>query len=130
MSILNVFQKEEKAEEPKTATPKERRIAKDNAPRAGSNAPVSVLKKPHVSEKAYRLNASNANQYVFLVDVTATKPAVRSAIEKRYQVHVERVTTLRRAGKLKHVGSRFAGRGPKQKKAVVMLRKGEKIDLA
>jgi len=89
-----------------------------------------ILLKPILTEK---LTAQEAplNRYGFLVDRTANKIQIKNAVEEMYGVTVDSVNTMRYAGKSK---SRFtkagviAGRGNHLKKAMITLRKGEKID--
>ena len=52
-----------------------------------------VIKHPHITEKAMdKMDFENTLQ--FIVDLDANKPAVREAIEDRYDVTVESVNTL------------------------------------
>jgi large subunit ribosomal protein L23 len=65
---------------------------------------------------------------VFKVARTATKPQIKEAVEKLFEVKVEAVNTLVRKGKVK----RFRGRIGEQsdvKKAIVTLAEGHKIDV-
>ncbi|MBI2608259.1 MAG: 50S ribosomal protein L23 [Deltaproteobacteria bacterium] len=86
-----------------------------------------VLKKPLVSEKNTLLS-QNLNQYVFEVDGGANKIEIKHAVQKRFGVEVEGVRTLMQRGKMKVLG-RSMGKRPNFKKAVVTLKKGQKIDL-
>ncbi len=85
-----------------------------------------ILRTPHVSEKAARL--ADRGTYVFDVPVTAEKSAVRRAIEELYRVDVVSVHTIRQDGKNVRRG-RIAGRRRSWKKAMVTLKKGQRIDL-
>ncbi len=81
---------------------------------------------PVITEKA--TIASEANQFVFKVRREATKPEIKAAIEKLFDVKVTAVNTLVRKGKTKI----FRGRRGKQqdiKKAVVTLADGHRIDV-
>ncbi|MFH0913223.1 MAG: 50S ribosomal protein L23 [Candidatus Omnitrophota bacterium] len=69
------------------------------------------------------------NQYLFLVDKTANKIQIKSAVEEIYKVKVKAVNTLISCGKLKKVRYQL-GRTPDFKKAIVTLRKGQKITTA
>lgn len=87
---------------------------------------LKVLEGPHISEKAALLNQQN--QYVFRVSRDATKLEVRKAVEKLFEVEVEKVQLLNTPGKSK--GFRMiAGRRPGWKKAYVRLAEGQSIDL-
>jgi large subunit ribosomal protein L23 len=81
---------------------------------------------PRISEKAAVL--ASAGKYVFDVPVTANKSEIRKAVEALYGVKVAEVNTLRGIGKRVRRG-RIAGRRNRWKKAVVLLHKGQKIDL-
>ncbi len=81
-----------------------------------------------ISEKSYAL-ANAQNKYTFLVKDTATKIDVIKAVEKQYKVKVENVNTTVRVGKIKRDWIKFKKfRRPDSKKAVVQLKKGDKID--
>jgi large subunit ribosomal protein L23 len=85
-----------------------------------------VIVSPVVTEKA--TSASEHNQVVFKVRKDATKPQIKSAVEKIFGVKVKSVNTLIRMGKIK----RFKGTVGQQsdvKKAVVTLIEGETIDI-
>ena len=85
-----------------------------------------TILSPLITEKA--TNASEHNQVIFRVPLTATKREVKAAIEGLFNVKVEAVNTIRVMGKLKRVRGR-PGRRSDYKKAVVTLREGERIDL-
>ena len=85
-----------------------------------------LIVSPVISEKA--TIASESNQFVFKVRREATKPQIKAAIEKLFDVKVTAVNTLVRKGKNKV----FRGvRGQQQdvKKAVVTLADGHRIDV-
>ncbi len=69
-----------------------------------------------------------SNQYVFWVTSDATKPLVKDEIEKSYGVHVESVNILRKQAKPKH-WMNILGRGKLMKKAMVVIRKGETLNV-
>ena len=68
-------------------------------------------------------------KYLFAVDVRATKPQLRKAVEEIFKVKVERVNTAIISGKPRRVGYRWGYR-PSWKKAVVTLAEGSKIEVA
>jgi len=79
-----------------------------------------------VTEKATRLNETS--QVTFKVTLDATKPEIKAAVEKLFNVKVEAVNTILMKGKTK----RFRGReGVRSdwKKAMVKLQAGQTIDL-
>ncbi len=85
-----------------------------------------VILSPVVTEKA--TNNSAHNQVTFRVLASATKPLIKTAVEKIFDVKVKAVNTLNRKGKTK----RFRGRPGQRsdvKLAVVTLAEGSKIDI-
>jgi large subunit ribosomal protein L23 len=85
-----------------------------------------LIVTPVITEKA--TIAVDNNQFVFKVRRDATKPQIKAAIEKLFDVKVTAVNTLLRKGKSKV----FRGtRGKQQdvKKAVVTLADGYRIDV-
>lgn len=87
----------------------------------------SIIKKPLLTEKGLILRDTE-NKYSFVVAKTANKHEIAEAIETLFNVHVTKITTCALKGKLHRMG-RFAGKRPDYKKAVVTLKKGEKIDV-
>jgi large subunit ribosomal protein L23 len=86
-----------------------------------------VILSPVITEKA--TFASEQNKVVFRVAKTATKPQIKDAVEKLFDVKVTAVNTLVRKGKVK----RFKGRIGVQsdvKRAVVTLAEGHSIDVS
>jgi len=85
-----------------------------------------VIVAPVITEKATVL--TEQNKVVFKVAKAATKPQIKQAVEKLFDVKVESVNTLVRKGKTK----RFRGTLGQQsdvKKAVVTLAEGHTIDV-
>jgi len=82
--------------------------------------------KPHISEKSFTLSAMG--KYVFLVSKDANKVTVKDAIEKLFKVNVTKVNMICIPGKLKRSKSGI-GKRKDVVKAVVTLKKGERIDL-
>ena len=85
-----------------------------------------VILSPVITEKATAL--SEHNKVVFKVAPGATKPQIKEAVEKLFDVKVKSVNTLVRKGKVK----RFKGTVGKQsdvKKAIVTLAEGHSIDV-
>ncbi len=85
-----------------------------------------VIVSPVITEKSTM--ASESNQVVFNVAKTATKPAIKAAVEKLFGVKVMAVNTLVRKGKLKRFRG-MLGRQSDVKKAVVTLAEGQSIDV-
>ena len=85
-----------------------------------------VIVAPVITEKA--MTASERNQFVFKVRRDATKPQIKDAIEKLFDVKVTAVNTLLRKGKTK-VFRGTRGRQQDVKKAIVTLADGHRIDV-
>jgi large subunit ribosomal protein L23 len=81
---------------------------------------------PVITEKA--TIASESNQFVFKVARNATKPQIKAAIEKLFDVKVTAVNTLLRKGKAKAFRG-VRGRQQDMKKAIVTLADGYRIDV-
>ena len=89
--------------------------------------PTDVIKGPLITEKLDKAREKN-RQYSFLVDRAATKHDVGNAVEQLFKVTVEDVRTAIVRGKVKRIG-RSTGKRPNYKKAMVVLKEGDKIDL-
>ena len=85
-----------------------------------------IIVAPVITEKA--TVASEANQFVFKVRRDATKPQIKAAIEKLFDVKVTAVNTLLRKGKTQTFRG-VRGRQQDVKKAVVTLADGYRIDV-
>ncbi|SHG74240.1 LSU ribosomal protein L23P [Thermosyntropha lipolytica DSM 11003] len=88
--------------------------------------PRDIIIKPVVTEKSMELLADN--KYTFIVDKKANKTEIKNAVEKIFNVRVEKVRTMNVKGKTKRMG-RFEGKTPDRKKAIVTLKPGHKIRL-
>jgi len=95
----------------------------------------NIILKPLLTEKMTYL-AEAERKYAFKVDMAANKLQIKDAVEKRFNVHVEKVAVMRQNGKSKTLTVRSGGRvirtnGTRAnwKKALVTLREGERIDL-
>lgn len=87
-----------------------------------------VLLGPVISEKS-AVVADKGNQVVFKVVKTATKPEIKAAVEKLFNVNVQDVRVLNVKGKTKR--TRFGlGQRSDWKKAYVRLEQGQEIDFA
>ncbi len=84
-----------------------------------------VIVSPVITEKATM--ASEQNKVVFKVARTATKPQIKAAVEKLFNVKVKSVNTLIRLGKFKTFKGKL-GQQSDTKKAVVTLVEGSSID--
>jgi large subunit ribosomal protein L23 len=85
-----------------------------------------VIVSPVITEKA--TTASEHNKIVFKVSRTATKPQIKEAVEKLFDVKVKSVNTLVRKGKIKLFRGR-PGQRSDVKSAIVTLVEGHSIDV-
>ncbi|MCD7918351.1 MAG: 50S ribosomal protein L23 [Clostridiales bacterium] len=83
-----------------------------------------IIRKPVVTEAS--MMATSDRQYTFVVDKRANKTEIASAIEKIFDVKVEKVNTMNYDGKKKRMGNGPMGRRPAYKKAVVKLTEDSK----
>lgn len=85
-----------------------------------------VLRRPLVTEKGSILQTQG--KYLFEVANTASKPQVKQAVEKAFDVTVTRVNVVTVPGKMRRLG-RGLFKTPSWKKAIVTLKSGDKIEL-
>jgi large subunit ribosomal protein L23 len=85
-----------------------------------------VIIAPVITEKATM--ASEHNKVMFKVARTATKPQIKEAVEKLFDVKVKSVNTLIREGKVKAFKGRI-GQQSDVKRAIVTLEEGHRIDV-
>ena len=85
-----------------------------------------VILSPVITEKATM--ASEHNKVTFKVAPNATKPQIKEAVEKLFDVKVRSVNTLTRKGK-KRVFRNIRGQRSDAKRAIVTLEEGHKIDV-
>ena len=85
-----------------------------------------VILSPVITEKATML--SEHNKVVFEVAKTATKPQIKAAVEKLFDVKVKSVNTLIRKGKTRSFRG-VRGQLSDVKKAIVTLVEGHRIDV-
>ena len=85
-----------------------------------------VLLHPVVTEKTTYLEGDN--QYCFEVSPRTNKIEIKKAIEGTFGVHVESVRIVNSQGKQVRYG-RMAGSRKNRKKAIVTVKKGERIEI-
>jgi len=85
-----------------------------------------IILSPVITEKSTLV--SDANQVMFNVARTATKPDIKSAVEMLFNVKVKAVNTLVRKGKKKTFRGRTALLSD-AKRAIVTLEEGHSIDV-
>lgn len=89
---------------------------------------MSLITRPVISEKS--LAEAAKGRYTFIVDRKANKTEIKKAIEKIFSVNVRKVDTSITKGST----SKMKKKGKTQKKfsikkALVVLTKGQKIDI-
>lgn len=90
-----------------------------------------VLIKPLVTEKSNQVTEKQG-KYVFLVEKSSTKSAIKAAVEDYFNVTVTAVNTSITPGKVKTKMTKkgfVAGRKPSTKKAYITLKEGNTIDI-
>lgn len=88
----------------------------------------NVIVNPIITEKA--MKASEKGRYTFLVDKSASKTNIKFAVSGLFKVNVVSVRTSILKGRKKRAGARRIDTiQPFLKKAVVRLKKGEKIGM-
>ena len=85
-----------------------------------------VLISPVITEKA--TYASERNQVLFKVALGATKPQIKEAVEKLFDVKVKSINTHIRKGKVKAFRGSLGTQSP-VKHAIVTLEEGHRIDV-
>jgi large subunit ribosomal protein L23 len=85
-----------------------------------------VIISPVITEKA--TIASERNQVMFKVAVHSTKPQIKEAVEKLFDVKVKSVNTQLRKGKVKAFKG-TVGEQVQVKRAIVTLEEGHRIDV-
>jgi len=85
-----------------------------------------IIVAPVITEKA--TVASEQNKVLFKVAAKATKPQIKEAIEKLFDVKVKSVNTLVRKGKSKVFRGHFGSQSD-TKRAIVTLEEGQRIDV-
>ena len=86
-----------------------------------------IIRYPVVTEKSTL--GSQYGQVTFVVDLYATKPEIKVAVETLFDRKVRAVNTLRQKGKLKRFRGRL-GRRSDFKKAIVTFEDGGDIDVS
>lgn len=87
----------------------------------------NVIIGPVITDKAYELN-TKFKKLVLWVHPFANKPLVKEAFKKLFNVEVENVRIIVRAGKLRKVGRKVV-QGSSKKKAIVTLAEGYSLNL-
>ncbi len=131
MAFLDVFkkkkEKEKKPVEKSYQKKKEKaKIEPARAKRSLSARQVRMIKFPHITEKSSEL--AEENKYVFRVEDWANKSEIKKAIERIYGVGIIGVAVINIPPKERRLG-RYTGWKKGFKKAVVQVKKGQKIEI-
>jgi len=86
---------------------------------------AKILHRPILTEKAVEKQADNL--YTFEVDKKVNKIEVAKAIKEKYRVTPKKVNIINIKGKITRYG-RSIGRTKNWKKAIVFLKKGDKLE--
>jgi large subunit ribosomal protein L23 len=87
----------------------------------------AIIQKPVITEKATDETA-HRNAYTFRVPLDANKIEIRQAVEKLFEVKVEKVNTLRAPRKWRRRG-RAIGQTQAWKRAMVVLAEDQVIEV-
>lgn len=139
MAIIDIFKKKEEekkvqktVKKEKTVRPSVKKVEKTGVLEKGGKRTSKydfsgkILKAPYITEKSTDLAAKDF--YVFEVWPKANKKEVEKAVESIFQVDVITVKMVNIPGKEKIVG-RTKGKTPGKRKALVRVKKGQKIEL-
>ena len=88
---------------------------------------LDTIISPNVTEKSTSL--SEYNKIVFKVHKGASKNSIKKSVEKIFKVNVIKINTINLKGKNKVVRGQKVNK-PGYKKAIVTLKKGQRIDLS
>ena len=94
--------------------------------KVSQNRAYDLIRSPVITEKATM--GSEYNQVTFRVPLDASKPEIKAAVEKLFEVEVRAVNTIRQRGKVKRFKGR-PGKRPDYKEAIVSLAEGHMIDV-
>ena len=88
---------------------------------------TNIIIKPLITEKTTHRQTTR-NEYTFQVTPNATKPEIRKAVEKLYEVKVLDVRTINRKGKPRRTRYKMTHTST-TKRAIVVLEENSKIEL-
>jgi len=91
-------------------------------------SPFEIIKSARLTEKG-SIQSDRYNQYTVVADRRANKWQIRHAVEELFKVSVVGIQTMNVRGKARRQRTHQAGRSPHWKKAIVQLKKGDKIVL-
>jgi large subunit ribosomal protein L23 len=85
-----------------------------------------IIRTVRLTEKGTR-QGEKFNQYTVMADPRANKLQIRAAVQDLFKVKVVKVNTLNVRGKFRRQRTKQAGQSPNWKKAIVTLKKPDKI---
>ena len=130
MGLFGKNKKEEKKIKPEetakeeTATPAAPMV---KLPKGEDAHSYQIILRPMITEKGGLLEGYG--QYLFKVARGVNKLEIKKAVEKLYKVKVDRVNVASMPSKFRRVGE-HEGRKSGFRKAIVTLKKGDKIEIA
>ncbi|MFB6212443.1 MAG: 50S ribosomal protein L23 [Candidatus Magasanikbacteria bacterium] len=132
MGVLDFLQKSNQKDASSEESDKEKAIKEEIAEEFDKESLESNnIIEPVISEKARDL--SQENKYVFLVKPSANKPSIKREVERRWDVSVDSVNTMRGKTKSRSLvragGGSIEGGKKEYKKAIVTVKAGEDIDV-
>jgi len=86
---------------------------------------MQILISPIITEKS--LEKTEKGYYTFMVLRKANKPTIAKAVKDLYGVDVISVNVMRIKGEEKLIRGRFKAKTKEYKKAIIALKKGQKI---
>lgn len=134
MKLFDVFKKkktqepEKKVERPKNKIkiPSRDKPVARAKPKKNLDTAWRILRFPHITEKATGL--IKKNQYIFRVWPQANKIEIKKAIKNIYGVEATGVKIIKIPSKKRRLG-RITGRRKGYKKAIIKIKKGQKIEV-
>ncbi|XOB46215.1 MAG: 50S ribosomal protein L23 [Candidatus Nealsonbacteria bacterium] len=114
----------ETIEEPREIKKKTEKILKRKKKKTDTKLAVTILKAPHITEKATDL--TKKNQYTFKVFLDSNKTEIKKAVKQLYGVDVLSVKIIKIPKKRRRLG-KTSGWTKAYKKAIVKIKEGQKI---
>lgn len=135
MSLFDIFKRkkkpekkvEKKIEKKLEKKPKKKPELRPLGRKKTSSTAYKVLISPHVTEKATELG--ERNKYVFKVWPNVNKIEIKKGVESLYGVDVVNVNIINIHRKKRRIGRRREGWKKGYKKAIVEVKKGQKIEV-
>lgn len=85
-----------------------------------------IIREPVITETSDKNR--ELGKYTFIVRKDACKIEIKNAVEKIFKVNVTKVNVMNVKGKTRRRGFRHTFKEPDKKKAIVTLKKGQKIE--